>query len=57
MGEGGGESRIHPPPLYPLPRGEGIFLKSDKRILRLKRVSPIIDEKKKGCKGKIISPL
>jgi hypothetical protein len=37
-GEGGGESRIHPPPLYPLPRGEGIFLNSEKKILRLKGV-------------------
>jgi hypothetical protein len=37
-GEGGGESRDHPPPRYPLPRGEGIFLKSEKKILRLKGV-------------------
>jgi hypothetical protein len=34
-GEGGGESKDHPPPLHPLPRGEGIFLKSEKKILRL----------------------
>jgi len=40
MGEGwgGGESIIHPPLLYPLPRGEGIILKSEKKILRIKGV-------------------
>jgi hypothetical protein len=37
-GEGGGESGMHPPPLYPLLRGEGIFQKSEKKILRLKGV-------------------
>jgi hypothetical protein len=37
-GEGGGESGMHPPPLYSLLRGEGIFQKSEKKILRLKGV-------------------
>jgi hypothetical protein len=37
-GQGGGESIDHPPPLNPLPRGEGIFLKSEKKILRMKGV-------------------
>jgi len=42
-GEGGGESRNHPPPLYlspPARGGEilGIILKSEKRTLRLKGV-------------------
>jgi len=37
-GEGGGESGMHPPPLYLLPRGEGIFLNPEKKILRMKGV-------------------
>jgi hypothetical protein len=35
---GGGESDIYPPPLFPLPPGEGIFLKCEKKILRTKVV-------------------
>lgn len=37
-GEGGGESGMHPPALYPLSQGEGVFLKSDKKIIKLKGV-------------------
>jgi hypothetical protein len=37
-GEGGGGSKDHPPPLHPLPRGEGIFPKSEKKILKMKGV-------------------
>jgi hypothetical protein len=33
-GKGGGELKDHPPPLPPLPPGEGIFLKSERKILR-----------------------
>ena len=34
----GVKSGRHPPPLYSLPRGEGIILKSEKKILRMKNV-------------------
>jgi hypothetical protein len=36
IGQGGDKSKDHPPPLHPLPRGEGIFLRSEKEILRRK---------------------
>jgi len=37
-GRGGGESGMHSPLLYPLPRREGIFLRLEKKILRMKGV-------------------